>query len=108
MSYGSLLQQSITYQNPGSTRDKQGRVSLGSSSSTKVRFQRTHKVIKSENRDREPIHAVVFAPADEVIQLGAKITYDSTDYRVMTRDDIVDGTGAVRHREYMLQEWSYA
>lgn len=108
MSYNSFMRQSAAYQNPGATRDKQGRPALGSSNSITCRFQRTNKTIVTAEREREPIHGIVFSKPGDDIQVGGKFIYDGTDYRVMTREDVVDGKGTLHHRELMVQLWSYS
>lgn len=103
-----LLQHTISVQNPGSTRDKSGRVSLGSASNIKSRFQRRYKTIVTAERDKEPIHAEIWVGAGDTIERGAKVTYQSEEYRVMEVSGIPLGNGKIHHYEALLQLWSYA
>lgn len=108
MGINHLLNQTITIANPSGTRDLHGKPSLGAPTSVSARFERTTKTIVTAEREREPIHGIVFVPPGTSVSIGAKVTYDGEDYRVMTRSDIVVGSGSVHHYELMVQLWSYA
>ncbi len=107
MSFQALLRQTVSVQNPGTTRDKTGRVSLATAVSYKARVQRTNKTIVTAERDREPIDAIIFLNRDAIIQKGGKITYDSEEYRIMTIEDVVGRNGSTHHYEVKAQLWSY-
>lgn len=108
MGITDLTNQTITVKNPGTTRDKHGNAILGSSASIAARFQRTNKTIVTANKEREPIDGIVFVAAGADVQIGAQVIYDSEKYRVITKADQVIGSGAVHHKELMVQLWSYA
>lgn len=108
MAITHLLNQTVTLRNPAGTRDRHGKPALDAGASLKARFQRTYKTIVTEQRDREPIHAVVFTGPSTVVEIGAKVTYESEDYRVMQVSDIRLGNGQVHHYELMCQLWSFA
>lgn len=108
MSVSSLSNQSVTIQNPSGTRDKHGQAAYGAAATAYVRFERTYKTIKTPEREREPIHAIVGLPADITITRGSKVTYGSEVYRVIDLAEAIGPGGSVHHREAMLQLWSYA
>ena len=108
MTVASLSNQSVTIENPSGTRDRYGQESFGAPATAYVRFERTYKVIKTENRERDPVHALIGLPSDVAIARGARVTYQGTVYKVIQLSEAVDGLGNVHHREAMLQEWSYA
>ncbi len=107
MSFQSLLRQTVSIENPGTARDKNGRAVLGSSTSYKARVQRTNKTIITAERDREPIDAIIFLDRNAVVSKGAKLTYDSEAYRVMTIEDVPGRNGTTHHYEIKAQLWSY-
>lgn len=108
MSFNSLLRQTITLKNPGTTRDKTGELSYGSAVTLRARVERTHKIIATKDRDRVPIHAIIFINSATEPEIDAKITYDSTDYRVMAVEDVIGRNGTTHHYELMCQKWSFA
>lgn len=107
MSYAALLNQSASFKNPDNTRDKYGRPGLGASSNIRCRVERRYKTVKTEQREREPIHAVAFTSTSDDVQIGAQFTYDSVTYRVITRSDVPGYGGNIHHHELNLQEWSF-
>lgn len=108
MTVDTLSNQSVSIENPTGARDKHGQPAFGSATTSSVRFERTYKTMKTEERDREPIHAVMGCPASVTISRGARVTYGSEVYRAMSVAEAIDGSGTVHHREIMLQLWSYA
>lgn len=108
MAVENLSNQTVTIENPSGTRDKHGQAAFSAGASASVRFERTYKTIKTEDREREPIHALMGCPAAVSISKGARVTYGSDTYRVMQVAEAIDGSGTVHHREAMLQLWSYA
>lgn len=108
MSISHLLNQSISVRNPSGTRDLHGKRALGTATTVRARFERTNKTIVTAEREREPIDGIVFVGPSATVEIGAKVTYDGTDYRVMTRSDVVVGSGGLHHYELMVQLWSYA
>ena len=107
MSVESLSHQSITIENPSGTLNRYGKSGFSASTTALVRFERTYKTIKTDTKEREPIHALVGLEPDISISKGARVVYGSDSYRVMEIAEAVDGDGAVHHREAMLQLWSY-
>lgn len=108
MSVSSLSNQTVTIENPSGTRDKHGQEAFGAPASAVVRFERTYKIIKTVERERDPIHALMGLPADVAIAKGARITYGTDKYKVIQLDEAIDGLGTVHHREAKLQLWSFA
>lgn len=106
MGIEQLLNQTIAVKNPRTTRDKSGNQSLGSSVSMRARAQRTNKIIATATSDREPIDLIVFVT--DSVEIGAQVTYDSQQYRVMAVNDRVGYGGTTHHLELMCQHWSYA
>lgn len=107
MSFNGLLKQTITLRNKSGTRDKQGQPGYASPSSLSARVQRTHKTIATADRDRTPIHAIVFIGPSTEPEIDSKVTYDGTDYRVMAVEDVVGRNGQTHHFELMCQLWSF-
>ena len=108
MSIGGLLNQSASISEPSGTRDVHGKRTLGAATTVVARFERKYKTIVTEQREKEPIHGVVFVHPGTTVSIGAKLTYDSVDYRVMTIMDQVGQAGSIHHKELMVQLWSYA
>ena len=108
MALGQLLNQTVTVRNLDGDLDKHGRPSLSESSTIRARFERVNKTTVGANRELEPIHGVAFVAPSNAIDLGAKITYDSQEYRVIDRADVVGRNGQIHHYELMLQFWSWA
>lgn len=107
MALTHLLNQTISVQEPTGARDMHGKKALSSATEYRARFERTYKTIITAEREREPIHGIVFVDDDTDIDVGSKVTYDSNAYRVMERSDLVLGNGKVHHRELMVQLWSF-
>lgn len=108
MSISTLSNQTVTIENPSGTRTRTGQDNFGAPTTVACRFERTYKTIKTENREREPIHAVMGVDGGITIQAGAKVTYSGEVFRAITIAEAIDGSGAVHHREVNLQLWSYA
>ena len=108
MSFNSLLRQTATIANPSGNRDKQGQPAYGSATSYKVRFQQTTKSIATKDRERTPIHGIVFVGKNAVVQKDAQLTYNGTVYRVMAIEDVPGRNGQRHHLELMVQLWSFS
>lgn len=108
MSFNALLKQSITLQNRSGNRDKTGQPAYAAGSTLAARVQRTQKTIATADRDRTPIHAIIFIGPSTEPQIDAKVTYDGTVYRVMAVEDVVGRNGQTHHYELMCQLWSFA
>lgn len=108
MSLSGLLNQSITYTNPSTTEDEHGNANMGSPVTVDARFERVNKTVVDAQGDRVAVQGRVFTGPGDAIERGAKIVYDGQDYRVMTREDVVVGTGSLHHRELMVQEWNFS
>lgn len=107
MSLYSLLRQTISIQNRSGARDKQGQPAFGSASSLRARVQKTHKTIATSERDRTPVHAIIFVGPETEPQIDAKITYETTEYRVLAVEAVPGRDGRTHHYEIMAQLWSY-
>lgn len=108
MSVPGLSNQPVTIEIPTGTRDKHGQPAFGAGVSSYVRFERTYKTIKTQDRERDPVHALIGLPSDVAISQAARVTYGTDIYRVIQLSEAIDGMGNVHHREAMLQLWSYA
>lgn len=108
MSVSTLSNQSVSIENPAGTRNRTGQTTFLAAATASVRFERTYKTIKTENREREPVHAVMGCPSTVSVSVGARVTYGSDIYRVLTVSEAVGGDGTVHHLECNLQLWSYA
>lgn len=108
MSFAGLLNQSVTIANAG-VRDKYGKPSFGSETEVPARFQKTNQTIITADREREPIHGIVFVASSVTVYPGDKLIHDtlssSVEYRVMTVDEVV-AKSSVHHKELKVQLWS--
>lgn len=107
MSVSTLSNQSVTIENPTAARDKHGQTGFGSAVTATVRLEKVNKTIKTATSELDPVHAVMGVPANVTIQKGARVTYGTDTFRVMTIAEAVGGDGVVHHRECNLQDWSY-
>lgn len=107
MAFEDLLNQTITVENPSSTRDKHGKEALGSATTVDARVQRVNKVVVTKQREKEPVHLEVGVGPGTTIALGARVTYDSEQFRVMTRSEAIGRGGEVHHLEVLCQLWSF-
>lgn len=108
MSLAALLNQTISVQNPTGTVGKHGEKALGSATQMAARVQRTSRTIVTPDREREPIHAVIYVAGSRTVEYGAKITYGTETYRVMSKAEGVDGAGDVQNIKLECQLWSYS
>lgn len=108
MSITSLSNQLISIENPTGRQNRHGQPGFGSAASARCRFERTYKTIITAERERDPVHAVVGLPASVTIVRGARVTYGTDVYRVIQLAEAVGASGAIHHREALLQEWSYS
>lgn len=107
MSFNALLRQTISVKNRDGARDLHGKRALGDSTEYRARFERTYKTIVTPEREREPIHGIVFVPKDAEINIGAQVTYGSEEFRVLERQDVVGRNGRTHHYELLVQLWSF-
>jgi hypothetical protein len=108
MAFNSLLRQTISVKNPSGSRDLHAKTALGAATEHRARFERTYKTIVTAEREREPIHGIIFTKSDATIEIGAQVTYSGEVYRVMQRDDVVGKNGSVHHYEFLVQLWSWS
>lgn len=104
MSYTGLLNQEITLYNK-SSYDEYGREVVGSGSTVKCRFQRTTKRKLLENGNLIEIMAICYIANDVIVATDDKVTFGSTDYKVLGRYDAVDGAGNTHHIKLELIKW---
>lgn len=105
MSFNGLLNQTVTI-TAGSARDKFGKLTFGSGTDYKARFEKTSKNIFNKQNELEPIDGVVFVKPDTTVSIGDRLVHNSLTYKVMKIDEVVVGTGTLHHKELMVQEWS--
>lgn len=108
MAISGLLNQTVSIKNASGTRDLHGKRALGTAFSVSARFERTYKTIVTEDREKEPIHGVVFVPTGTSVSVGDKIVYGTDEYRVINRLDHVGRNGSIHHIELLVQLWSYS
>lgn len=108
MSFGGMLNQTLTVKNPGTGRDKDGNETLGSSFTVRGRLERTAGTVVTPERERDPVHALVAVNSDANIEHGAQITYQGTKYRVLTIADAIGMDGSIHHSELKCQLWNFA
>jgi hypothetical protein len=107
MAITGLLNQTVSIENEGSVVGKHGETSFGAATSYQARFQRTNKTIMNSKGELEPISGIVFLPADATVSIGAKLTYGSDIYRVITLETVPGANGVTHHLEAMVQSWSF-
>lgn len=107
MSFNSLLRQTATIANPSGNRNKQGQPAYGSATTHKVRFQQTTKSIATKDRERTPIHGIVFVGKNATVEKDVQVVYNGTVYRVMAIEDVPGRNGQRHHLELMVQLWSF-
>ncbi len=107
MSITSLSNQTITVENPDGSLNAHGQKGFGAAVTVKCRFERIYKTIVTDQREREPVHATAGIPPQYTVQRGARVTYGTDKYRVITVAEAPGRSGSVHHRILMLQEWSY-
>lgn len=109
MALAHLLNQTVSVINPGGSLNRHGDPTFtGPGVEYRARFERTHKSISTEERDRAPIHGVAIVGPTADISNGAQLTYDGTKYKVVERSEAIGRSGNVHHIELMCQLWSYA
>lgn len=104
MNVDHLLKQSCTVSTAGA-QDKFGKVAEGAATTYPCRFQKTTRVIATPEREKTPIDGVVWLSASAVVGVGDKLIFGSQSYRVMLVQPMIDGKGATRHNEVMVQDW---
>lgn len=107
MSVSTLSNQTIVIENPSGTRNKHGQAAFSAGVTSKCRFERTYKTVITAEREREPIHAIAGLPAATVVAIGARVTYGSNKYKVISVAEAPGANGSIHHREIMLQLWSF-
>lgn len=105
MNLDHLLKQECTISTAGA-QDKFGKKTQGEGVSYACRFQKVNKVIATVQREKEPINGLVWLTSTAVVSVGDKLIFGEQDYRVMTVEPMIDGAGATRHIEVMVQEWN--
>lgn len=107
MSYKSLLKQSITLEDVATGRSKTGTPNLSTGRTLRARVQPVNKTIVTKERDKTPIHAIVFLDKAAAPILGSRLTYDGTAYRVLVIEKVPGRNGQIHHFELMVQLWSF-
>lgn len=105
MSIDHLLKQSCTISAKGG-QNKVGQTSFGAAVTYSCRFQKTNRTIVTSQSEKEPIDGIVFLPSSASFNLEDKLVFAGTSYRVMRIEPMVDGAGATRHFEAMVQRWN--
>lgn len=107
MSIHGLLNQTITI-TASTGSDAYGRSTFDTGSSIKSRFQRVTKQRLMANGDVILLEAIVYVMPNVSVSVNDKVTYQSTDYRVFSKNESVDGGGAVRLIKLELTKWELA
>lgn len=104
MSVGNLLNQTISIYNK-SSYDEYGRLTVGSATSVKARFQPQTKRILAPNGDVLTISAIAYVPSDTTVNTDDKIVYDSNTYKVITKYPTPNGKGNTHFIKLELIKW---
>lgn len=105
MNVDHLLKQSCTLAAPEAA-DRTGKSAYPAGTATKCRFQKTSRIIQVNNTEKAPIDGVVWVSRNTAVDTSYKLTFAGIDYRVMMVSPMVDGKGATRHLEVLVQRWS--
>lgn len=112
MSIKQLLNQSVTiYNNAG--RTAYGRPSFSSGLAVRARVQRQNKQVQSYSVQGDKSQVVIsnvmlILPSSTTIAVDDKVTYSSTDYKVLNVYQAVDGQGTTHHLEVDVIKWHEA
>jgi len=104
MTLASLLNQTATIYNH-SGFDSYGRASFTTSSSISCRFQQVTKRRMLPNGAVLTIDAKMWVPATQTISIDDKVTYDGTDYKVISVNKAIKQEGTTHHISIELQKW---
>lgn len=109
MSLLGLLNQTITIY-PVSSRSGDGREVFGTGVSVKARFQiPKRRNTMPRNIDGKStlieIDAVAYVPSDTTVETDNKVTYESIDYKVVTKYAVPGMTGTTHHIRLELKKW---
>lgn len=104
MSLASLFNQTITIYNK-SSYDSEGNEVLGSGSSSKARVQEVAKRKLMPNGSVLLIDLIVYAKPTITVNTDDKVTYNSTNYKVISKNTAVDGQGNTNHYKLELVKW---
>lgn len=105
MNVDHLLKQNCTISVAGRL-NKFGKVAEGTGVATKCRFQKSHLVVASVQKEKNSIDGIVWVTKDTVIDVDDKIVFEGANYRVFKVEPIVDRNGTTRHLEVMVQNWN--
>lgn len=104
MAFNNLLNQTITHY-PKSSLNKYGRESVGSASTLKGRVQPTTKSRLLPTGQTVLIELIIFLKGSETVNIGDKIVYSGTSYKVFGKKVGVDGRGNNHHIQLELTKW---
>lgn len=107
MSVKRFLKQTISVKNPTGSTDRHGDEGLGAATDVAARVERVYKVTVDKERERQPIHMKFIVGPDATVEIGAQVTYDGVEYRVLERNDAPGRRGDISHYELMCQYWSF-
>ncbi len=107
MAITSFFNQIVGIRNRTS-KDLHGKQSYGALVSTLGRFEKKRMTIATSNREREPIDGIVFFGAMETVEVGDLVVYQTKNYKVMAKEEMVDGKGQLHHFELKVQTWLMA
>lgn len=75
---------------------------------SRARFEKKSSVIVTQEREREPIDGIVFVKASVEAEVGDKLVYNGSNYKVMAVEEVVLGNGNIHHKELKVQTWRTA
>lgn len=104
MSFNALLNQTVTISRRTGS-DVHTKETYSAGVDARARFERKASVIVTQEREREPIDGIVFIKPNVDVEVGDRLAYNSTNYKVMAVEDVVLGNGTVHHKELKVQVW---
>lgn len=107
MNVDHLLQQTCTISVAGA-QDRFGKKGFSDGVDYACRFQQTSRIMRKPNGEKAPIVGIIWLASTALVNIDDKLEFLGDPYRVMMISPMIDGTGATRHLELMVSNWSLA
>jgi len=104
MSIKGFFNQEITLY-PKSSRNRYGRVVIGSGTDYNARFQKVSKSRLLPNGQTLLIAGIMYAKSGLSININDRVDYGTDYYKVWGKTEPVDGQGNVHHLKLELIKW---
>lgn len=104
MSVEGLMNQTISIY-PKTGYSANGRATLGSAVSVRARAQMKAKRVLLPDGSVITTEAVLYVPADTVVDTDYKLAYLGIEYKVITKYAVPDGSGNTNHIRLEVAKW---